>query len=34
MFEDTAKEMARLQERLSMAYENIGQGLNRYFKVG
>jgi hypothetical protein len=33
MFEETAAEMARLQERLSMAYENIGQGLNRYFDV-
>lgn len=33
MFEDTAKEMAQLQERLNMAYENIGQGLNRYFDV-
>lgn len=33
MFEETAQEMARLQERLSMAYENIGQGLNRYFDV-
>ncbi len=34
MFEDTAREMAQLQERLSMAYENIGQGLTRYFEVG
>ena len=33
MFEETAQEMSRLQERLSMAYENIGQGLNRYFDV-
>jgi hypothetical protein len=33
MFEDTAKEMSQLQERLNMAYENIGQGLNRYFDV-
>ena len=33
MFEDTAKEMSQLQERLSMAYENIGQHLNRYFDV-
>ncbi len=34
MFEETASEMSQLQERLSMAYENIGQQLNRYFDVG
>jgi len=33
MFEDTAKEMAQLQERLNMAYENIGKGLDSYFDV-
>ena len=33
MFEDTAQQMSQLQERLSMAYENIGQQLNRYFDV-
>jgi hypothetical protein len=33
MFHETAQEMSRLQERLSLAYESIGQGLNRYFDV-
>lgn len=33
MFEATAREMKQLQERLSMAYENIGQGLSRYYDV-
>jgi len=33
MFETTAREMKQLQERLSMAYENIGQGLSRYYNV-
>jgi hypothetical protein len=33
MFEETAKEMSRLQERLSIAYENIGQGLSRYYDM-
>ena len=33
MFESTAREMKQLQERLSMAYENIGQGLSRYYDV-
>lgn len=33
MFEETAKQMSQLQQRLSMAYENIGQALNRYYDV-
>ncbi len=33
MFEETAKEISQLQERLSMAYENIGSALNRYYDV-
>lgn len=33
MFETTAREMKQLQERLSMCYENIGQGLSRYYDV-
>ena len=33
MFESTAKEMKMLQERLALAYENIGQTLNRYYDV-
>jgi hypothetical protein len=33
MFQETAQEMSRLQERLSLSYESIGQGLNRYFDV-
>jgi hypothetical protein len=33
VFESTAKEMLQLQERLSMAYENIGQSLNRYYDI-
>jgi len=33
IFEDSCKEMKVLQERMSMAYENIGQSLNRYFDV-
>jgi hypothetical protein len=33
MFEETAKEMSRLQERLSISYENIGQGLSRYYDM-
>ena len=32
-FESTAQEMSQLQERLSMAYEDIGQQLNKYFDV-
>lgn len=33
-FESTAKEMHALQQRLSSAYEDIAQGLNKYFEVG
>ena len=33
LFEETAREISQLQERLSMAYENIGSGLNRYYEV-
>lgn len=33
VFEATAKEMKTLQERLTMAYENIGQSLNRYYDI-
>jgi hypothetical protein len=33
LFESTAREMKQLQERLSLAYENIGQGLNRYYDM-
>ncbi len=33
-FEATAKEMHQLQQRLSAAYEDIAQGLNKYFEVG
>jgi polyhydroxyalkanoate synthesis regulator phasin len=33
-FEATAKEMHMLQQRLSAAYEDIAQGLNKYFEVG
>lgn len=33
VFESTAKEMKMLQERLALAYENIGQSLNRYYDV-
>ena len=32
-FEATAKEMSQLQERLAMAYEDIGQQLSKYFDV-
>ena len=32
-FESTAQEMSQLQERLAMAYEDIGQQLNKYFDV-
>jgi|688.fasta_scaffold283294_2 hypothetical protein len=32
-FENTAREMKQCQERLSMAYENIGTGLSRYYDV-
>lgn len=33
VFEKTAKEMNVLQERLTAAYEDIGQGLSRYFEI-
>jgi len=33
MFEKTAKEISQLQERLSASYEDIGQGLNKYFDI-
>jgi polyhydroxyalkanoate synthesis regulator phasin len=33
VFEATAKEMNMLQQRLSAAYEDIAQGLNKYFDV-
>ena len=33
IFESTCKEMKQLQERLSMAYENIGHTLSRYYDV-
>lgn len=32
-FEATSQEMSQLQERLAMAYEDIGQQLNKYFDV-
>ena len=31
VFEKTAQEISRLQERLSASYEDIGQGLSKYF---
>ena len=33
VFEKTAKEISQLQERLSAAYEDIGQGLSKYFEI-
>ena len=33
VFEKTAQEMSQLQERLSAAYEDIGQGLSKYFEI-
>ena len=33
VFEKTAQEMSRLQERLSASYEDIGQGLSKYFDI-
>ena len=33
VFEKTAKELSQLQERLSSAYEDIGQGLGKYFDI-
>lgn len=32
-FEATAQEMSQLQERLALAYEDIGQQLSKYFDV-
>jgi hypothetical protein len=34
VFEATSKEINQLQQRLEAAYEDIGQHLNRYFRVG
>lgn len=33
VFEATAREMSQLQQRLSAAYEDIAQGLSKYFDV-
>jgi len=33
VFEATAKEMQALQQRLGAAYDDIGQGLSKYFNV-
>ena len=33
VFEKTAQEISRLQERLSASYEDIGQGLSKYFDI-
>ena len=33
-FEQAARELKEAQERMALAYENIGQHLNRYFEVG
>ena len=33
VFEKTAQEISRLQERLSAAYEDSGQGLSKYFDI-
>ena len=32
-FEDAATTLKEAQDRMAMAYENIGQHLNRYFDV-
>lgn len=34
VFEATAKEMSQLQQRLSAAYEDIAEGLRKYYDVG
>jgi uncharacterized SAM-dependent methyltransferase len=34
VFEQAARELKEAQDRMAMAYENIGQHLNRYFRVG
>lgn len=33
VFEATAKEMHELQQRLAAAYEDVAQGLSKYFEV-
>ena len=33
VFEKTAQEMTQLRERLEAAFEDIGQGLGRYFEI-
>ncbi len=33
VFEKTAQEMSQLRERLEAAFEDIGQGLGRYFEI-
>ncbi len=33
-FEQAARDLKEAQDRMAMAYENIGQHLNRYFNVG
>ena len=33
VFEKTAQEISRLQERLTASYEDIGQGLSKYFDM-
>lgn len=33
VFEATAKEMSALQQRLGAAYDDIGQGLSKYYDV-
>lgn len=33
MFEEAAKEMSKSQQRLEMAYENMGQAFSRYYDV-
>ena len=34
VFEATAKEMSQLQQRLGPAYEDIAEGLRKYYDVG
>ena len=33
-FEQAARDLKEAQDRMALAYENIGQHLNRYFSVG
>ena len=33
-FEQAARELKEAQDRMALAYENIGQHVNRYFEVG